>query len=279
MADAGSEKKMLLHREPAPCLSRGLVTHIEDQRALYDHTAALAQWHNYVAVFGEYGWEPFKAPYADNLPDSVFVEDTVVAFAPRDAADRTVIVLTNPGADERKGERVGTMDAVERLQAFWKLDVHSIEAPGTLDGGDVLKDEHSRTVYCGIGGRTNAEGIQQLRGILKPFGYVVKAVPMTKALHLKSAATALPDGTVLLHRNLIDDVSVFPSYLEVPEEHGVAVVALDDHTVIMSADAPKTAEMIRARGYKVKPVDISQFERLEGCVTCLSVRIRRLVPL
>jgi len=113
------------------------------------------------------------------------------------------------------------------------------------------------------------------RDILRPYGYVVKAIPMTKALHLKSAATALPDGTVLLYKSLIDDVTVFPSYLEVPEEHGVAVVALDDHSVIMPSAAPRTAEMIRQRGYNVVALDITELERLEGCVTCLSVRFRR----
>ncbi|KAE8211161.1 hypothetical protein CF327_g5061 [Tilletia walkeri] len=268
------QPKIIVYREPSPKLKDGLVTHIADERGQYDHERALSQWRAYLDVFFKHGWEDFVIEADKNLPDSVFVEDTMVVFEPP-GSEEVLVVLTNPGAAERKKEIEGVRDMMTRVQDIRGFALRSIKAPGTLDGGDILKDPHNRVVYCGIGGRTNAEGIQQLRDILRPYGYVVKAVPMTKALHLKSAATALPDGTVLLHRDLIDDVTVFPSYIEVPEKHGVAVVEVDDHTVVMSANAPKTADMIRARAYKVITVDISEFERLEGCVTCLSVRFRR----
>ena len=99
-------------------------------------------------------------------------------------------------------------------------------------------------------------------------------MPLTKVLHLKSAVTALPDGTVIGYRPLVDDENVFRSFLDVPEEGGAHVVVLDDETVLMSAHAPRTAAILRDRGLTVVTVDISEFEKLEGCVTCLSVRVR-----
>ena len=100
-------------------------------------------------------------------------------------------------------------------------------------------------------------------------------MPLTKVLHLKSAVTALPDGTVIGYRPLVDDVRVFEAFLDVPEEGSAYVVVLDDATVLMSAHTPRTAELFRARGLAVVTTDISEFEKLEGCVTCLSVRVRR----
>ena len=100
------------------------------------------------------------------------------------------------------------------------------------------------------------------------------AVPVEKVLHLKSSVTALPDGTVIGHPDLLDASSLFPSFLPVPEPEGVAVVELSDETLLMSAAAPRTAEMLSGLGYRVVTVDIIEFEKLEGCVTCLSVRVR-----
>jgi dimethylargininase len=93
-------------------------------------------------------------------------------------------------------------------------------------------------------------------------------------LHLKSAVTALPDGTVIGYGPLVDDASAFAAFLAVPEEGGAHVVVLDDQTVLMSAHAPRTAQLLAGRGLTVVPVGISEFEKLEGCVTCLSVRVR-----
>ena len=126
----------------------------------------------------------------------------------------------------------------------------------------------------GLSGRTSPAAVEELRELLAPRGWEVIGVPLTKVLHLKSAVTALPDGTVIGYPPLVDDESVFPAFLGVPEEGGAHVVVLDDETVLMSAHAPRTAGMFRDRGLTVVTVDISEFEKLEGCVTCLSVRVR-----
>jgi dimethylargininase len=177
-------------------------------------------------------------------------------------------VVARPGADERKPETAAIADLLGTLG----YDVVSIEAPGTLDGGDILK--HDDTVWVGLGGRTNQSGVDQLTAYLEPYGARVVPVPLSKVLHLKSAVTALPDGTVIGYEPLVDDPGVWDSFLPVPEESGSHVVLLGGDTVLMSADAPQSAELFRERGLDVVEVDISEFIKLEGCVTCLSVRLR-----
>ena len=176
-------------------------------------------------------------------------------------------VITRPGAPERRGETTGLADVFGNAG----LAVEELPA-GDLDGGDVLKI--GSTAYVGVGGRTTAAGVEALASMIGPLGWEVRPVPVTKVLHLKSAVTALPDGTVIGYPPLIDDQTLFPRFLEVPEEHGGHVVLVADDTVLMSTSAPRTAEMLQARGLTTVCVDISEFERLEGCVTCLSVRVR-----
>lgn len=258
-APAPRDATVALVRLPATNLDEGLVTHIA--RSVIDADLADAQWDAYVAALAGYGWDVIEVPVAPDAADSVFVEDTVVIFA--DTA-----VITRPGAESRRSEP----DAVETTVSQLGLTVERITEPGTLDGGDVLKV--GKTVYVGRGGRTNAEGIRQLRTIVSRLGYTVVAVPVSKVLHLKSAVTALPDGTVIGFRPNVDDPNVFDRFMAVPEESGSAVVVLDESTVLMAESAPRSAELIRDLGYSVVTVDISEFEKLEGCVTCLSVRIR-----
>ena len=250
-----------LVRQPSPRLADGLITHIERSDHV-DPELAQRQWAGYVAALHDAGWTTHEVPAAPECPDSVFVEDTMVVYG-------DLAVISRLGASERRPEIIAAEDAVQ-AQGY---RVAAIEAPGTLDGGDVLK--HDGTVWVGIGGRTNAEGIAQLASHLQPFGVDVVSVPLTKALHLKSAVTALPDGTVVGYEPVVDDAGVWGErFLAVPEEPGSHVVLLDDDKLLMSSAAPRTANLFEQRGYRVIAVDISEFEKLEGCVTCLSVRLR-----
>jgi dimethylargininase len=196
----------------------------------------------------------------DAMPDCVFVEDTVVMFG-------DLAVITNPRQPARNPEIVAVQRTIDELG----LKSTAI-TDGTLDGGDVLKV--GSQVYVGLSGTTNAAAIAQLGRMLAPLGYTVTAVPMTKALHLKSALTALPDGTIIGYEPVVDDPSLFPSFVAVPEEPGAHVVILDDDLLLMSSAAPRTAALFADRGYRLETVDISEYEKLEGCVTCLSVRVR-----
>ena len=258
-APASPARPVALVRRPSDRLAEGELTH--RQRESVDIDLARTQWAAYVAALETAGFTAREVEAADALADSVFVEDTVVVFG-------DIAVVTSPGAVSRRPETEASASAVRSLG----LDVREISLPGTLDGGDVLKV--ARTVYVGRGGRTNLEGIRQLAAFVEPAGYVVVAVPVTKVLHLKSAVTALPDGCVIGYVPLVDDTSVFPSFLAVPEETGAAVVVLPDGGVLMASSAPESARLFEQRGLHVVTVDVSEFEKLEGCVTCLSVRVR-----
>ena len=248
-----------LVRRPSPRLADGLVTHIG--RSPVDVALAQQRWVEYVAALEANGWATTEVAPAPGLPDSAFVEDTMVVF-------RDVVVLARPGADERKPEVAAAAEAVRR---FGYREV-TIEAPGTLDGGDVLKV--GDTIYVGNGGRTNQAGIAQLAAAFEPLGATVVTVPLNKVLHLKSAVTALPDGTIIGWEPAIDDISVFPRFLGMPEESGSHVVLLGGDKVLMSSDCPRSAVLLRSAGLEPVLVDISEFIKLEGCVTCLSVRLR-----
>ncbi|MGX6448216.1 dimethylargininase [Patulibacter sp. S7RM1-6] len=248
-----------LVRRPSPRLAEGLLTHLD--RRPVDVDLALRQWDGYVAALADAGWETIEVEPAPDFPDSHFVEDTVTMFG-------GVAVLARPATDARDGEQAATAATLRKLG----YPVVAIEAPATLEGGDVLKV--GGTVYVGRSTRTNAAGVRALRRALAPRGATVVAVPTTKALHLKSAVTALPDGTFVGHAPVVDDPSFWPRYRDVPEATGAEVVDLGDGRVLMSSAAPRTAALYEDLGFETVRVDITEFEKLEGCVTCLSVRLR-----
>jgi dimethylargininase len=262
MTSASTSRPVALVREPSPRLADGLVTHIE--RSPIDVDLAQRQWEAYVQVLREHDWHVVQVPPAPECADSVFVEDAVLMY-------RNVAIITRPGALERRGETPAVESVVEALGC----SINRIREPGTLDGGDVLKV--GDTLYVGRGGRTNGEGIRQLRAIVEPLGATVVAVPLTKVLHLKSAVTALPDGTIIGYLPVIDDVSMFPRFVPMPEEAGAHVVHLGDDRLLMAADCPRSAALLTDLGYRPVEVDISEFVKLEGCVTCLSVRLRHVL--
>jgi dimethylargininase len=248
-----------LVREPSARLADGLLTHIE--RVPVDVELARRQWSGYFDALRTAGWATRSVSAADDCADSVFVEDTVVMVG-------GTAVITRPGADARRPEIDGTAAALAELG--YPITATSL---GTLDGGDVLKV--GGTVYVGRTLRTSAEGIAEFRRLVQPLGAQVVAVPTTKVLHLKSAVTALPDGTIIGYPPLIDDPAFWPLFRPVPEEAGSHVVDLGGGRLLLSAAAPRSADLIADLGFEPVLVDIGEFEKLEGCVTCLSVRLRQ----
>jgi dimethylargininase len=244
-----------LVRQPSSRLAEGIVTHIS--RSPVDVAVARAQHVAYVGALAANGWMIREVSAADDCPDSVFIEDTVVIC-------EDLAVLTRPGTPARRAEVAGVAHEVQALG----LRTACIEEPGVLDGGDVLQAGH--TVYVGRGGRSNGEGIRQLRLLLAPLGRTVIAVPLGNVLHLKSAVTALPDGTFLLLPELVP-AGLFPAVRPVREEGGSHVVPLGGDRVLIAASAPRTVAFLDDLGFTPVVVDISEFEKLEGCVTCLSV--------
>jgi dimethylargininase len=247
-----------LVRRPGPRLGEGIVTHVP--RRPVDVPLAREQWLAYVRALEDAGWEPVEAPPADDSPDAVFVEDAVVVFG-------DLAVVTRPGAEARRSETTDVRQVIAELG----YSITAIRDPGTLDGGDVLKIRD--TVYVGCSGRTNAEGARQLRELLTPLGAKVSEVAIENVLHLKSAVTALPDGSIVGWEPFVPPF--FRDFVPMPEASGAHVVLLRSGRVMLAADCPRSAELIAARGYDPVIVDISEFQKLEGCVTCLSVRLRR----
>jgi dimethylargininase len=255
---SGARRHIALVRRPSGRMADGIVTYTA--RAAVDADLAGRQHERYVAALADAGWDVCEVPPADELPDSAFVEDTVVVCD-------DLAVLARPGAPERCAEVTGTEAVVRALG----LEVARIEAPGTLDGGDVL--QVGGTLYVARGGRTNGEGIRQLRRHVASRGRTVVPVPLCDVLHLKSAVTALPDGTLVAADPTLLDTSPLPTLRSVPEQSGSHVVALDAGTVLVAASAPQSAALFDDWGFDVVAVDIGEFEKMEGCVTCLSVLV------
>jgi len=247
-----------LVRRPSSRMAEGITTHID--RVPADAALAERQHAAYVDAVADAGWAIREVPAADDLPDCAFVEDTVAVFG-------DLAVLARPGAPGRRAEVAGADEAVRSLG----LEVASIEDPATLDGGDVL--QVGRTVYVGRGGRTNADGIRQLRRHAATRGRVVVPVQLHGVLHLKSAVTALPDGTFVASDTSLFDAAPFATMRLVPEEAGSHVIVLGPGTILMAASAPRSAELFDDLGFDVVTADIGEFEKREGCVTCLSVLV------
>ncbi|WP_017597534.1 dimethylargininase [Nocardiopsis lucentensis] len=255
--DGFTSPGLALTRRPSPEMERGILTHVP--RSSVDPVLAMRQHVIYQEALASAGWRVVEVDPAPGHPDSVFVEDTVVVCG-------DLAVLTRPGAEERRGEVEGVEASVRSLG----LRVARVEAPGTLDGGDVL--QVGETVYVGVGGRTNAEGADQLARLLKPFGREVKRVEFKAVLHLKSAVTALPDGSLIGLPDLVD-ATALPPIRRAPEEPGAHVLPLGGRDILVSAAAHATIHELTAEHWRVLPVDVSEFEKMEGCVTCLSVLV------
>lgn len=196
---------------------------------------------------------------APDLPDAVFVEDTAIVVP-------EVAIITRPGAASRRPETAGVEEVLRRYR-----DVRSIDAPGTIDGGDVVVA--GRRVFIGRSSRTNAAGIAQVRRILYPFGYNVADVEVRGCLHLKSAATAVAEGRLLVNPAWIpagafDDIEL----LEIdPREPNAANILKAGDSYIYSSAFPRTADVLRRHGLALNIVDMSELAKAEGAVTCCSI--------
>jgi dimethylargininase len=248
-----------LTREVSPAIARCELTHLE--RVPIDPATARRQHEGYERCLEAAGCIVERIPAGADMPDAVFIEDNAVVF------DELALV-TRPGAASRRVETDAVAKAVARYRS-----IDRIEAPGTVDGGDVMGV--GRTVFVGRSGRTNDAGIAQVRRMLAPLGYEVRPVDVRGCLHLKSAMTAISDGTLLINRDWIpaanlagfDAIDVDPG-----EPYGANVLRLADR-VIYAAAFPRTRQRIEQHGVRVVAVDVSELAKAEGAVTCCSVII------
>ncbi len=228
------------------------------QRRFIDLGKAIEQHNRYEEILSEAGFCLLRLPELPHLPDSCFVEDTALVF------DETAII-TRPGALSRRPE---IESITEVLSPYRRLCF--IQAPATLDGGDVLSV--GKRVYVGLSNRTNRDAVSQLHKILYPFGYTVSGVPFSGCLHLKTAVTLIADKKVLINPDWVD-LSVFScDHITVDKSEPCAANALFlDEFVLYPSAYPKTLKKLRDAGIRVSTVELSELAKAEGAVTCCSL--------
>ena len=234
-------------------------------RTPIDIGLARQQHEGYRALLEASGCRVIALPALEAHPDAVFVEDVAVVLD-------EVAVLTRPGAASRRGEgaSVATM-----LGAF--RDLRAIEAPGTLDGGDVLRI--GRAIFVGVSARSNAAGIAQLRELVSGFGYTVQAVVTRDCLHLKSAVTQVADDTLLINPQWVD-AEVFAGYrlveIDPDEPHAANALRIGQGTgasVLHPQCFPRTQQRLAEAGIVVATLDVSELQKAEGALTCCSLLV------
>ena len=244
-------------RQISPRFNECELTHLDRQPI--DLDLARAQHHQYEAALRELGCEVISLPPEPDLPDSVFVEDAALVFD-------EVAVITRPGADSRKPEAAAVARALSPYRALF-----TVEAPGTLDGGDVLRV--GQTVTVGLSSRSNRSGVEQLQGFLAPYGYTVKGVEVTGCLHLKSAVTQVSKDTLLINPARVDR-SIFGEirFIEVDDREPSAANAVwIEDALIYPSSFPKTQQRLEEAGLHLKIVDATEAAKAEGAVTCCSL--------
>jgi dimethylargininase len=250
-------KNMLIAitRAVSAAMNRCELTFLERQEI--DIERAAEQHCRYRDCLAELGARVITLPAEPDLPDSVFVEDPAVVVD-------EVAVMARMGAESRRREVESLGAALERFRPLrW------MEAPATLEGGDAIRA--GRTLFVGASLRTNAQGIAQLAAAVGPFGYEVRPVEIRDCLHLKSGCCYMGRGTMLANRAWVD-AGAFREYriLDVAEEWAADVLPIGD-VVLMPAGFPKTRALLEREGFAVRTVEVSELQKAEAGVTCMSV--------
>ena len=249
--------RVALTREVSASFARCELTHLP--RVPIQVDVARAQHAAYEGALAAAGYRVERLSADDDMADSVFVEDIAIVFD-------EVAVVTRPGAASRRRERAAVAAA---LEAYRPLKM--IEAPGTLDGGDVLR--MGKRVYVGASSRTNVDAIQQLHQILAPYGYTVCQIAVVGCLHLKSAVTAVGEEMLLVNPEWVPEEAFrFAERIAVDPAEPMAANALRlSDRIIVPAAFPRTAERLARCGFTLITVEASELAKAEGAVTCCSI--------
>ncbi len=244
-------------RQVSPSINRCELTYL--RRVPIDLETARRQHRKYEAALESLGVQVLSLPAETDLPDSVFVEDTAVVL-------EECAVVTRPGAESRRPE----MDSIAGALAPYRR-LFTIQEPGTLDGGDVLR--LGKTIFVGLSSRSNQSAIQQMQAFLAPYGYSVKGVKPSGCLHLKSAVTQVAEDTLLVNPVWVDRAD-FPlhNFIEVdPSEPEAANAVMVGDAVIFQPVYPKTCQRLERAGVRLVLVDASELGKAEGALTCCSL--------
>ena len=220
-----------------------------------------AQHQSYLEVLQSLGLKLEILPALEQFPDSYFVEDVAIVVP-------EVGVITRPGADSRRHET----DYIQEAVAAYR-ELAFIESPGTLDGGDVLIVE--KHCMVGLSARTNRAGAEQLANTLKPYGYRTDIVDVPEALHFKSSVNFIDKDCLLVTSNCLSfDCLQGYKKLTVPEdEHYAANVVWMNDKILAASHYPGTLDLLEKSGFDVIPMPVTEIEKMDGGLTCLSLRI------
>lgn len=251
-----------LVRVPDESLTRCELTHVS--REPIDFAAALEEHAAYCGALSSLGVEVVELPALVGAADGVFVEDLAIVLP-------EIAIVARPGAASRRHETEGLGTVLGQYRSV----VRELAAPATLDGGDVLCV--GKRVFVGCSSRTNDEGVEQLRGMLQPFGYEVTVVQLAQCLHLKTAVCLLPNDAVLLNPDWIDPaIFVGLDVVQVDEAEPFGANALwVAGRAVYPKHHPRTAAKLRGLGIDLVEVSQQELAKAESGVTCLSVVFSR----
>ncbi|MBR6473358.1 MAG: N(G),N(G)-dimethylarginine dimethylaminohydrolase [Firmicutes bacterium] len=249
-------------RKPCRALINGIAT-AQFGEGTPDYDKAIAQHGVYVETLRSLGLEVLVLEGDERYPDSCFVEDPAVVMD-------GCAVITNPARESRNGEKYEIVDAIKKY--YTDDQIFHIEAPGTMEGGDVmLVGKH---FYVGQSDRTNSEGFRQFKDIVEKFGYTASAVPVTEGLHLKDFVIYLENNNMLVTEVMDKEPQFkdFNRFIVEPDEL-YAVNSLNiNGTVLVPKGFPKTQKIIEDLGYPIILMDTNEFRLIDGSLTCLSLR-------
>lgn len=245
-------------RMPGPNFSQGITTAVNAGPPSYE--TLVSQHDKYIATLKSIGLSVVLLDALPDHPDAYFVEDTAVVTA-------DVAVITNPGADARKGEEK-TIAAV--LAQYRKIE--KIRPPGTVDGGDVL--QVGKHIFIGVSERTNPEGADQLSRILARYGYTCAIVPVGEGLHFKSSVNYVGKNTLLITEDFVgsDQLEGYDAIVVTKEESYAAnTLFVNDH-LLVPRGYPDTLRKLDALGFDIIELDTSEVRKMDGGLTCMSIR-------
>jgi dimethylargininase len=248
---------LALTHVPSPNMQHCQLTHL--RRVRIDYGRAVQQHEEYCRTLRECGARVITLDVNRELPDCAFIEDTAIMLD-------EVAIVTSMGTPSRCPEPAGIEPELRKYR-----EVRRIEPPATIEGGDVLRV--GKTLLVGVSSRTNVLGVAALEAIVRRHGYTVRAVPVRGCLHLKTACTALDDCRLLVNTDWLD-VGALHGYdlVHVPQEEPLAANTLRlGRTVCVALGHQRTFDLIGGLGLNVRAIDLSEFAKAEGCVTCLSV--------
>lgn len=251
--------KYAIVRKPAKSISEGISGSKELGKV--DYKNALSQHEEYVKALEKCGLKVEILDARDDLPDSCFMEDVAVCT-------QEFAIITNPSEESRNPEIKGMK---EILSKYYK-NIEEIKAPATLEGGDVMMV--GKHFYIGLSDRTNKDGAGQFIKALQKYGFDGSVIKMEEMLHLKTGMTYMEDN-VLLVTGEFKGKAEFDEFdkIEVDDDEGYCAncIRINDF-VIIPKNYPKTKKLIQERGYKIIEVDTSEFKKIDGGLTCLSLR-------